>query len=208
MTFKWTYLLVAVVVLAAVTAPALTGGGWGVLSYAWGIAAIALSGIVVLLARQSRAKPEQRPVRGGSADGNATAAPFVGYPMDRMLAIFEGSGDAGAATRDLAASGFADVNRYAGTSGALTIDSQGSEHGVASSVERTIDHLASDVSDLGQYDAAVREGHVVLGVLVEDDERRQDVADILHRHRARDVRHFGSLAAESMPVDRERTRAD
>ena len=48
----------------------------------------------------------------------------------------------------------------------------------------------------------------MIGVLVEDGDRRQDVADILHRHRARDVRHFGSFAAESMPVDRERTRAD
>jgi len=208
MTFKWTYLFVAMVVVGAVALAATTGGVLGSYGYAQGIGLILVGGLLVLLARQSRSEPEQRPVRGGSADGNTTAAPFVGYPKDHMLAIFDGDSDAGEAAKDLATSGFAEVNRYAGTRGALEIDSQGTEHGLASRTERTIEHLASDVSDLGQYDEAVRLGHVVLGVHVDDDERRQDVADILHRHRARDVRHFGSLAAESMPVDRERTRAD
>lgn len=208
MTFKWTYLFVGVVLVAAIAAFAATGGAVAGSSYGMGLGLVLLGGVVVLFARRSRTKPEQRPLRGGSADGIITTTPFVGYPMDRMLAIFEGEGDARAATASLADSGYSEVNRYAGADGALKIDSRGTEHGLASLAERTIDHLASDVSDLSKYDEAVRLGHVVIGVLVEDGDRRQDVADILHRHRARDVCHFGSFAAESMPVDRERTRAD
>ena len=73
---------------------------------------------------------------------------------------------------------------------------------------RSIEHLASDVSDLEEYDEAVRAGGIVLGVLVVDGERRHHVAGIMHRHRGHDVRYFGSLTAESLSVDPGRTRAD
>lgn len=205
MTFKWTYLLVAVVVLAAVLAPALTGGVWGSYSYAQGVALILLGGFLIWLVRrtprQSRTEPELNA-------GNTVTAPFVGYPKDRVLAIFDHEDVAKRATDTVRAAGYRDVDRYAGRRGAISLDSQGTEHGVAASAERTIEHIASDASDLEEYDAAVRDGRIVLAVLVEDGDRRHDVGDLLQRHGGQDVRYFGSLAVETLSVDPSRIRAD
>ena len=205
MTFKWTYLLVAAVVLAAVLAPAITGGVWGSYSYAQGVALILLGGFLIWLVRRT---PRQQRIEADLADGNTVTAPFVGYPKDRVLGIFDHQDSAKRAMDTLRAAGYDRVQRYAGQRGAISLDSQGSEHGIAASAERTIEHIASDVSDLEEYDVAVRDGHIVLAVLVEDGDRRQDVGDMLHRHGASLIRYFGSLAVETLSVDPTRIRAD
>ena len=64
MTFKWTYLLVAAVVLAAVLAPAITGGVWGSYSYAQGVALILLGGFLIWLVRRT---PRQQRTRAYTA---------------------------------------------------------------------------------------------------------------------------------------------
>ncbi len=205
MTFKWTYLLVAAVVLAAVLAPGLTGGVWGSYSYAQGVALILLGGFLIYLARRT---PRKNRTSTDLTRGHTVTAPFVGYPKDRVLGTFDDEDLAKAATDELRAAGFDDIDRYAGRRGAISLDSQGIEHGVAASAERTIEHIASDVSDLEEYDSAVRLGRVVLGVLVTDGDRRNEVAGIMHRHRVQDARYFGSLAVETLSADPDRTRAD
>ena len=206
MTFKWTYLTVAVVVLAAIAVLATTGGGWGSYSLAQGVALILVGGFVIFMAQRASKRRlrqyelEQTP--------SAVAAPFVGYPKDQALGIFDSERDAAEATRDLAAEGYPTVNRFAGVRGAAEIDSQSEVHGGMAKAERTIEHIASDVSDLEEYDAAVRRGRIVLGVHVEDGERRHRVADIMTRHRGHDVRYFGSLSVESLNADPTRTHAD
>lgn len=205
MTFKWTYLLVAVVVLAAVLAPALTGGVWGSYSYAQGVALILLGGFLIWLVRRT---PRQDRTGVGLSGGHTVTAPFVGYPKDRVLAVFDHEDAAKRATESVRTAGYRDVERYAGRQGAIRLDSQGNDHGVAASAERTIEHLASDASDLEEYDVAVRDGRIVLAVLVEDGERRHDVGDLLRRHGGQDVRYFGSLSVETLSVDPSRTRAD
>lgn len=211
MTFKWTYLLVVAVVLAAVLAPALTGGGWGAFSYAWGVGLIIIGAIVIYFVSLSR--PASGRV-GGAAPGavppaeNETTPPFAGYPKDRALGIFDAEDDARLATEELKAAGYDEVDRYAGAAGAASLDSQGRAHGAAASAERAIESVVSDEADLADYDAAVRAGNIVLGVLVVDGDRRHHVARIMHRHRGHDVRYFGSLAAESLSVDPGRVRAD
>ena len=80
MTFKWAYLLVAVVVVAAIAVLATTGGAVAGSSYGMGLGLVLLGGVVVLFARRSRTKPEQRPLRGGSADGIITTTPVRWLP--------------------------------------------------------------------------------------------------------------------------------
>jgi len=146
MTFKWTYLVVAAVLLAAFAALALAGGGWGAYSLVQGVGLILVGGLVVFLAqRSSKRRLYRSEVR---ATPEATAAPFVGYPKDQALAIFDSEQDALGATRDLQAEGYQRVDRFAGMRGATQIDSQGGAHGGVAKAERTIEHLASDVSDL------------------------------------------------------------
>lgn len=211
MTFKWTYLVVVVVVVAAVLAPAPTGGAWGSLSYAYGVALTILGGVLIFLVMR------RRPRRGRTGEelreqvestANEIAPPFVGYPIDHVLAIFDREDDARTATAALKSEGFREVDRYAGTRGAMSLDSEGTVHGAASTAERAIERMVSDESDLVEYDEAVRAGGIVLGVRVDDGDRRQDVATIMHRHRGHDARYFGSLASESLSVDPGRVRAD
>lgn len=207
MTFKWTYLMVAVVVLAAIAVLATTGGGWGSYSLAQGVGLILVGGFVIFMAQRA-SKRRLRPRELAQTPPSAIAAPFVGYPKDQALGIFDSERDATDATRDLVAEGYPTVNRFAGVRGAAEIDSQGEVHGGMAKAERTIEHIASDVSDLEEYDAAVRRGRIVLGVHVEDGERRHRVADIMTRHRGHDVRYFGSLSVESLSADPTRTHAD
>lgn len=205
MTFKWTYLLVALVVAATVVLVTLAGGVWGgVVSYGGGLAAILVGGLLIYLAQRSSA----RRLREEFEDADATAAPFVGYPKDQTLAIFETEDDAREATNDLQASGFSGVRRFAGMRGAMQVDSQGSAHGGAARLERAIEQVTSDVSDLEGYDAAVRRGGIVLGVRVPEGQRPHRVAHILQRHRGHDVRYFGEMAAETFDADPGRTRSD
>ncbi len=203
MEFKGTYVMAALVVLGGVAAIAVTGGVWGTVAFGWGLTAIVIGAVLFTLAwRSSRgAVREETPAV-------STNAPFAGYPMDRALGIFDLERDATEATADLRAAGYPDVARFAGTDGAQRLDSQGTEHGVAQRIERTIDHVASDVSDLEQYDEAVRLGSIVIGVRVPSADRRERVADIMRRHRGHDVRYFGGMAAESLSPDPSRVRAD
>lgn len=204
MTFKWTYLLAAAVMLGGLGAIATTGGAWGTLSFAWGLGALVIGGVLFTLAwRSSQGVVLSTPPRTANQD-----APFAGYPMDRALAIFDLERDANEATEDLRASGYSDVARFAGIDGARRLDSAGVAHGLTERVERTIDHIASDVSDLQQYDQAVRLGSVVIGVRVPSADRRERAADIIRRHRGHDLRYFGQMTAESLNPDPSRVRAD
>ena len=203
MEFKGTYVMAALVVLGGVAAIAVTGGVWGTVAIGWGLTAILTGAVLFTLAwRSSRgAVREETP-------NIASNAPFAGYPMDRALGIFDLERDATEATADLRAAGYSDVSRFAGNDGAQRLDSQGTEHGVTQRIERSIDHVASDVSDLEQYDEAVRLGSIVIGVHVPSADRRERVADIMRRHRGHDVRYFGQMAVESLNPDPSRVRTD
>lgn len=203
MTFKWTYLLVAIVVVAAIVASGVAGGFAGGFSYAQGIGAILVGGLVIYFAGRTgrREMREQTEV-------NATAVPFTGYPKDQALAIFDRENDALGATRELHASGYGSVQRFAGMDGAARLDSEGSAHGGAAAVERAIEQVASDVSKLEEYDAAVREGSIVLGVRVPDGEPPHRAARIIERHHGHDVRYFSGMTVERLDVDPQPTRAD
>jgi len=204
MTFKWTYLFVALVLIAVVAASGVFGGFAGGFSYALGLAAILIGGALVYLAM----RPERRRLREGVEDANVTAAPFVGYPTDQTLAIFESEDDALRATQDLEASGYSSVRRFAGMDGAAELDSQGAAHGGAAAIERALEQVTSDVSNLASYDEAVRRGGIVLGVQLPKGERPHRAAEIMRHHRGHDVRYFSEMMVETLDADPGRTRAD
>ena len=55
---------------------------------------------------------------------------FLGYPLNRLVAVIDNGTDAQATLDDLVASGFAkSLDTYCGTGGARLIDFSGEEHG-------------------------------------------------------------------------------
>jgi len=123
---------------------------------------------------------------------------FIADPTDHLLAVIDDRGQAEAAQQDLIGAGFDQVHVYRGRAGADTLDSSGSEHGIAGEVVRGVQQLFSNKDNLAEYEAAAREGATVIAVHIEDEEHRDRAADILHKHDARDMNHFGKAVVHTI----------
>ncbi len=200
MTFKWTYIAAAALIIAglAVSLP-VDGGAWGVVSHVHGIVLVGIGGVLVLLARMTKPRPRV------PADANV---PFVSYPEQQVLAIVDSRAEAADAVRALRRQESRPVvNLYHGEQGAAAIDSEGIVHGVTGVTSRSVEHLLTDLDDLTNYDEAVRSGKVVVAFDGTDEDVRRRGAAILKAHGGHDIQYFGPLAVEVLDVDRSRTRA-
>jgi len=198
MTFKWTYIAAAALMVGAIIVSLPVDGGlWGAVSHIHGIVLMTIGGALVLLSRTTKPKP---PVSGNDV-------PFVSYPEHQVLAILETRDAAAEVIRELrnrSVSG--DLNIYYGLDGAAAIDSEGLVHGVVGVAERSVEHLVADLDDMSNYDEAVRAGRVVISFDGQDEDIRRRGADVLQAHGGHTVQYFGPLAIEVLDVDRSRTR--
>lgn len=199
MTFKWTYIAAAVLmVVGIVVSLPVDGGLWGVVSHIHGIVLVSIGGLLVLLARTRKPKP---PVSGSDV-------PFLSYPEHQVLAILPTREQAAEAIREMRNRSLnGDLHVYYGAEGAGAIDSEGVVHGVVGVTERSVEHLVADLDDLSNYDEAVRGGEVVLSYNGEDEDVRRQGADVLKAHGGHTIQYFGPLAVEVLDIDRSRTRA-
>ncbi len=135
---------------------------------------------------------------------------FVGYPDNQVLGIFDKRDDAARALDEASEAGIpeTDITVYSGDDGAEAIDSSGTEHGVAETLQRSVQRLLTNEDDLRVYERAASEGGVVLAIEAKDDERKESASALLQRHGARDVRHFGTFVVQDLDVDPSRTMAD
>ncbi|MGE3960853.1 MAG: hypothetical protein AB7F65_04150 [Dehalococcoidia bacterium] len=200
MTFKWTYIAAAVLALAGIVVSLPVDGGlWGAVSHIHGIVLVAVGGLLVLLTRMTKPRPNI------PADADV---PFVSYPEQQVLAILDTRSQAAEAVRDLRRQEFKPaVNLYHGELGAAAIDSEGTVHGVTGVTSRSVEHLMTDLDDLTNYDEAIRSGKVVVAFDGSDEDVRRRGAGILKAHGGHDIQYFGPLAVEVLDVDRSRTRA-
>lgn len=200
MTFKWTYIAAIVLGILAIAVSAYDGGIWGIASHIWAILLVGLGGLFVLWGFMGRV-----PTSVEHSDEE-----FVGYPKNQVMAVFDTRTAAANALNDLRRSGFQqdDLSVFSDERGEKQLDSEGDSHGFTQVAQRSIEHLVTDIDDLKGYEAAVRDGGVVVGVLVPEEERREHVLDVFQRHHAHDVYYFGELAVQQLDVDRARTRVD
>lgn len=197
MTFKWTY-IAAIVVFTAAIAVMIRGeeGVFGGAGYAFGLGLIAVGGVLVALSRSRR--------RSISLDSDV---PFISYPEHQVLAILETRDAAAEAIREIRSSDkTTELHVYHGLTGASAIDSEGVAHGVDGVVERSVEHLVSDLDDMTMYDSAVRGGKVVISFDGSDGDVRARGAQIVIDHGGHTVQYFGPLAIEVLDIDRSRTR--
>jgi len=118
---------------------------------------------------------------------------FTPDPLYKMMGIFEDSDAGVAAAEDLKANGFDanDIELFCGVPGAETYDFTGEEHGLAAQFLRKFRGITFDRIIMQRYQSALQDGHCVMTVHIHKTARRDEAADIMHRHRAVQVDHFG-----------------
>jgi hypothetical protein len=125
-----------------------------------------------------------------------TDQPFAGYPQHYLLGIVDDHDAAHAVVEELEREGISDAQVLEGSKGAEQLDSDGTSHGVFSTLMRTLEQGMSEMDHLGQYEEAVRNGSSVIAAYGEDEDERAKAIGILERHDARFVNYFGALAVE------------
>lgn len=108
-------------------------------------------------------------------------------PTNRVVAVFEDRDKAEAARAELLRSGL--------TEGHIRI-LEG--RGDASDVDTSDKWFADTREDLERYERELRIGNIVIAAPITDADHREAVHDILKRHEARLVTHFGRWVTEVM----------
>jgi hypothetical protein len=126
-------------------------------------------------------------------------AEFLGSARGRLLAVFDTPEAAAAASAAIAELGVgADrIERFTGDEGAAAFDGSGRSHGVFGRLYRAIQFtLVDQAPDFAYYEAAARQGRVVLSVRPQGEKQMRAVVDVVRRHAGHFINWFGAFATE------------
>lgn len=126
-------------------------------------------------------------------------AAFIGYPRSKVLAVFDRPTDADAATAALRSLGIpeAGLERFAGPADADRFDASGARHGLVARLLRGMQFsLMDQLPAMAWYEAALRDGKVVIGVRTGNRTATLRIVDTLRSAGAHFVNRFGRLATE------------
>jgi hypothetical protein len=125
----------------------------------------------------------------------------IGSAVGRMLAVFDTAAESEAAVEALTAAGFepGEIERFQGPDDAAAFDASGRRRGLRGRLYRLIEFSWADQApDFAWYEAAVREGRVVLSVRVRGQRRLRQAADIVLAHGGHFVNHFGWFETQEL----------
>lgn len=126
---------------------------------------------------------------------------FIGYPLDRVLAVLDDPTHAAQAAAALTATGVParDITILRGDEGAARLDGTGATHGRMERARRLVSFTLMDqLPDMAWYEQAVRGGAAVLMVRVRGDERKATAVAILRASGAHFINHYGRFATEEI----------
>lgn len=126
-------------------------------------------------------------------------ARFLGSARGRLLAVLDTEEAAAAAQATLRAEGFPAeaVEVFSGDDGAAAFDASGRAHGPLARLLRTIQFTLMDqMPDFAYYEAAARGGRQVVSVKAGDEARMRRAVELLRRHGAHFINHFGLFTTE------------
>jgi hypothetical protein len=136
--------------------------------------------------------------RRGAILPRVTARPNLEL-QDRVFAVLDSSAAADAAGLALIAAGFvdADIERLEGPAAADAFDGTGRAHGIAGRLRRAVQvSLMDQLPDLAWYEAALREGRIVMGVRAPGRDRARLAVDAFVGAGGHFINRFGSLQTE------------
>ena len=125
----------------------------------------------------------------------------IGYPTNRLLAVFDEPTDAAAALAECGASGIAtrDLDILRGDEGADRMDGTGDVSGWLGRLRRAFDFTLMDqLVDFAVYERALRDGRAVVMVHVHGDAPKAAAHGILKRHGGHFINYYGRFATEEL----------
>jgi hypothetical protein len=126
-------------------------------------------------------------------------AEFLGSARGRLLAVFDTPEAAAEAARAIEALGVAPdrVEVFAGDDGANAFDGSGGSHGLFGRLYRAIQFtLVDQAPDFTYYEAAAKQGRVVLSVKPKGDKQMRAIVDVMRAHGGHFINWFGLFATE------------
>ena len=127
---------------------------------------------------------------------------LIGYPTGWTLAVFDDPASAEAARAELEADGVAareEVIVLGGPDATERMSRLGSSAGLAARMRRALQFMTMDqLPDLRVYELALEGGRAVLGIRVDDAERRRSAIEVIRRHGGHFVNRFGAWATEEI----------
>lgn len=126
-------------------------------------------------------------------------ASFIGYPRQKVLAVFDTPAAATAAEHALRAAHDTvfDVERFEGATAADQFDASGARHGIVARSLRAVQFsLMDQLPAMAWYEAALRDGKVVLAVRTDDRATTLRIVEVLRSAGGHFINRFGRLATE------------
>jgi hypothetical protein len=126
---------------------------------------------------------------------------LIGYPTGWTLAVFDGADAAEAAMTELDASGIepGDLVLLSGPDATERMSRLGAASGVAARMRRAMQFMTMDqLPDLRVYELALEGGRSVLGIRVDDADRRRSAIEAVRRRGGHFVNRFGAWATEEI----------
>ncbi|HYK95391.1 MAG TPA: hypothetical protein VE011_05950 [Candidatus Dormibacteraeota bacterium] len=128
-------------------------------------------------------------------------ASLIGYPRGKVLAVFDDRPAAAAAAQALAGAGVpaADIERFEGAEAADRFDASGARHGAVTRVLRAMQFsLMDQLPAMAWYEAALRDGKVVVAVRTADRATTLRIVEALRNAGGHFINRFGRLATEEL----------
>ena len=128
------------------------------------------------------------------------ASRTIGSAVGRLFAVLDSPAEVDAARTALVAAGVEPgaIETYEGTD-ASAFDPSGERRGVLGRFYRIIEFTWADQApDFAWYEAAVREGHVVMSVRVRGQRHVAHVARIIEDHGGHFINHFGWFETQEL----------
>jgi hypothetical protein len=133
------------------------------------------------------------------AADTARVARFIGYPNRQVLAVFDDESSVDRALEALAAVGVTkrDIETFAGAEDAARFDATGANHGLVARLRRVMQFsLMDQLPAMAWYEAALREGKVVIAARTSDRPSTLRTVEALRAAGGHYVNHFGRFATE------------
>jgi len=124
---------------------------------------------------------------------------LIDYPRRSVLAVFDDRAASDAAIDAVRALGIpaAAIERLDGPAAAKAFDGTGSQHGAGARIRRAVDFsLMDQMPAMAWYEAALRDGRIVLAVSTKDRATTLRVVEALKGAGGHFINRFGRLATE------------
>ena len=130
-----------------------------------------------------------------SENERRTNEDFVAFPVNSLVAVFHRVDSLNEVIEELTKTGFGrdEMRSFIGEAGMQELDFDGSAHGSAAELLRSLQHIGPDRTYLDRYEKYMRDGDSILMVHAPQKEQKQIAADIMRKHSDHRVTYFGTL---------------